>query len=158
MRINSQKQYCLFMCLVERKIVMMSFISKKSKTLYVMFYIKTLKRYCYLDLFNMNIELLQNSKPTWSMLIIILRVSQSYTLYFLLIKKPRGKRCYIKSNVQIYMYHTWQHIKSFSFVAVFICFFVLCVIWFKGFIWRYSTHSATKHQKRIYIIYQDLSF
>ena len=146
------------MCLVERKIVMMSFISQKSKTLYVMFYIKTLKRYCYLDLFNMNIELLQNSKPTWSMLIIILRVSQSYTLYFLLIKKPRGKRCYIKSNVQIYMYHTWQHIKSFSFVAVFICFFVLCVIWFKGFIWRYSTHSATKHQKRIYIIYKDLSF
>ena len=114
------------MCLVERKIVMMSFISQKSKTLYVMFYIKTLKRYGYLDLFNMNIELLQNSKPTWSMLIIILRVSQSYTLYFLLIKKPRGKRCYIKSNVQIYMYHTWQHIKSFSLVAVFICFF--CIV------------------------------
>ena len=119
------------MCLVERKIVMMSFISQKSKTLYVMFYIKTLKRYGYLDLlqiFNMNIELLQNSKPTWSMLIIILRVSQSYTLYFLLIKKPRGKRCYIKSNVQIYMYHTWQHIKSFSLVAVFICFFLYCVL------------------------------
>ena len=41
----------------------------------------------------------------------------------------------------------------FSFV-----FFVLCVIWFKGFIWRYSTHSPTKHQKRIYIIYKDFNF
>ena len=156
MRISSQKQYCLFMCLVERKIVMMSFISQRCKTVHTMLYIKSLKDIATSNY--ENIQSLHDSKLTWCMVKCILSVSQSYTLYFLLIKKPRGKRCYIKSNVQIYMYHTWQHIKSFSFVAVFICFFVLCVIWFKGFIWRYSTHSATKHQKRIYIIYKDLSF
>ena len=138
------------MCLVERKIVMMSFISQKSKTLYGMFYIKTLKRYGYLDLLYINIQLLQNSKPTYSMMIIILRVSQSYTLYFLLIKKPRGKRCYIKSNVQIYMYHTWQHIKSFSFVAVFIC-FLYCVLFDSKDLYEGTVHILQPSTKNGFI-------
>ena len=111
------------MCLVERKIVMMSFISQRCKTVHTMLYIKSLKDTSY-----ENIKSLHDSKLTWCMVKCILSVSQSYTLYFLLIKKPRGKRCYIKSNVQIYMYHTWQHIKSFSLVAVFICFLLYCVL------------------------------
>ena len=112
------------MCLVERKIVMMSFISQRCKTVHTMLYIKILKDIATSNY--ENIQSLHDSKLTWCMVICILSVSQSYTLYFLLIKKPRGKRCYIKSNVQIYMYHTWQHIKSFSLVAVFICFF--CIV------------------------------
>ena len=85
------------------------------------------------------------------MMIIIVRVSQSYTLYFLLIKKPRGKRCYIKSNVQIYMYHTWQHIKSFSFVAVFICFFLYCVLFDSKDLYEGTVHILQLSTKNGFI-------
>ena len=71
------------MCLVERKIVMMSFISQRCKTVHTMLYIKSLKDIATSN----NIQSLYDSNFTWCMVICILSVSQSYTLYFLLIKK-----------------------------------------------------------------------